>query len=85
MPKKVKKHCLDIDKAMQKAKDSLTASKSAKYNRKQYVEELVKEQEVVLTVQTTVELKKALPYTITLLVAMAKKAGCTVDELIKEI
>lgn len=82
---KVKKHCLNIDKAMMLVKEELTATEAKKYNRESFVKELREEQDVICSVQTTVELKKCLPYTITLLVAIAKKAGCTVDELIKEI
>lgn len=91
MAKKQKrsKYSLDVDKAIKLVKASkFTEEKkdqTKKYNRPEFVQELTEEKNVICTVQTLVELKRKLPYTFTLVKAIAEKAGCTVDELLKEI
>lgn len=86
---KKSKYGLDVDKAMKLIKSEKFTDEQKderkKYNRPEFVQELTQEKDVVCSTQTLVELKRKLPYTFTLVKAIAEKAGCTVDELIKEI
>lgn len=83
--KKVSKYSIDIDKAIQLVKEDLTATEAKSYNRVKFVEELKQEHGVICSTQTMVELKREAAYAFTLVKAIADKAGCTVDELLKEI
>ena len=86
---KESKYSLDVDKAMLLIKEAKINSgeknEKEKYNRPEFVEELIQEKDVICTTQTLVELKRKLPYTFTLVKAISEKAGCTVDDLLKEI
>lgn len=75
MSKKVKELSLDVDKAMQLCNCE---------NRIEFVK-LLRENGMVLTTQTLVELKQTLPYTFTLTSKIAELSGCTIDELMKPI
>ncbi|MGB0896903.1 MAG: hypothetical protein ACPGRW_06245 [Flavobacteriaceae bacterium] len=79
---KVIRYQLDKNLLYVKARNE---SKKATFRISDYLDELEEEQGVTITPRGLNNMSHGLPYNITLLVAMAKKAGLKLEDIIKEV
>ena len=84
------KHKLDFDELFYLAKEKhrkkcKKSGKKISYYKADYIKELEEEQGINLTVRNLDYMKGSLPYTISVLVAMAKKAGVKIEDIILDV
>ncbi len=79
---KAPQHKLNFDKIMSKAKAK--TKKKTRYTREDYLNELEEEQGVKINVRSIQNLSASLPYAVSVLSAMAKKANTSIEKIIEK-